>query len=191
MWSWQNVVLETSIVAGTNTEAVFSAWSGVYASIREQIWSDLASQLYVVEKKYPWTSNPGCYVVSQFSLKTISPSGSTLRHSWDNAGYGTLCPIQPVGSLETFIFLHIKNKCLSWIFFFCPVRFLRMWRIVETLAWSPTSYWMREPRSPTKTVWERPSGLCWDMDTTSKPLTRTMVQNLLFILPLYSRAHLY
>lgn len=116
VWSWQNVVLEAPIVAGTNTEAVFSAWSGVYASTCEQIWSDLASQLYVVEKKYPWTSNPGCYVVSQFSLKTISPSGSTLRHSWDNAGYGTLCPIQPVGSLETFIFLHIKNKCLIEFF---------------------------------------------------------------------------
>ena len=30
-----------------------------------------------------------------------------------NVGYGTLCPIQPVGSLETFVSLHIGNRCPS------------------------------------------------------------------------------
>lgn len=53
---------------------------------------------------------------------------------------------------------------------------VRMWRIVGIHVLFPTPCWMREPRSLTKTVLERPWGLCWDMDTTWKLLTRTMVQ---------------
>lgn len=51
-----------------------------------------------------------------------------------------------------------------------------MWKIAGTLVWSRTFFWMREPRSPTKTVSERPSELCWDMDLILKLLTRTTVQ---------------